>query len=63
MKKKIRKLRSNIYVSVRDIESKKTLESLGLKALLIRDPVLTYDPEIPKLLIKQRPKIGLSFRA
>lgn len=51
------------YVSVRDSESKKTLEKIGIKAVLIRDPVLTYDPEIPKLLIKRRPKVGLSFRA
>lgn len=53
----------NIHISVRDSESKKTLESLGIKSLLLRDPVLTYDPEIPKLLIKKRPKIGLSFRS
>ena len=51
------------YVSVRDAESKKILESIGIKSLLIRDPVLTYDPEIPKLLIKRRPKVGLSFRS
>lgn len=62
---KIRSLFSgeNIFISVRDAESKKTLESIGIKAMLIRDPVLTYDPEIPKLLIKRRPKVGLSFRA
>jgi polysaccharide pyruvyl transferase WcaK-like protein len=53
----------NICISVRDSESKKTLESIGIKSILIRDPVLTYDPEIPKLLIKQRPKVGLSFRS
>lgn len=52
-----------IHISVRDTESKKTLESIGIKSLLLRDPVLTYDPEIPKLLIKKRPKIGLSFRS
>ncbi len=50
-------------MSVRDTESKKVLESLGVKSLLLRDHVLSYDPEIPKLLIKRRPKIGLSFRA
>lgn len=62
---KIRPLFSgeNIFVSVRDMESKKTLEALGIKSVLIRDPVLSYDPEIPKLLIKHRPKIGLSFRS
>jgi len=48
---------------VRDIESKKTLESIGIKSILLSDPVLSYDPEIPQLLIKQRPKIGLSFRS
>lgn len=53
----------NTHISVRDAESKKILESIGIKCLLIRDPVLTYDPEIPKLLIKRRPKVGLSFRA
>ncbi|MDD5377240.1 MAG: polysaccharide pyruvyl transferase family protein [Candidatus Gracilibacteria bacterium] len=53
----------NIHISVRDAESKKTLESIGIKSLLLRDPVLSYDPEIPKLLIKHRPKIGLSFRS
>lgn len=53
----------NMHISVRDSESKKTLESLGIKSLLLRDPVLAYDPEIPKLLIKKRPKIGLSFRS
>ena len=53
----------NIFISVRDTESKKTLESLGIKSVLIRDPVLSYDPEIPKLLIKHRPKVGLSFRS
>lgn len=52
-----------ISVSVRDAESKKTLESLGVRSLLLRDPVLSYDPEVPKLLIKKRPKIGLSFRS
>ncbi len=51
------------YVSVRDPESRKTIESLGIKSILIRDPVMTYDPEIPKLLIKRRPKVGLSFRS
>lgn len=29
----------------------------------MRDPVLSYDPEVPKLLVKRRPKVGLSFRA
>lgn len=53
----------NTYISVRDSESKKTLESIGIRAFLLRDPVISYDPEIPKLLIKQRPKIGLSFRS
>ena len=48
---------------MRDIESKKTLESIGIKSILLSDPVLSYDPEIPQLLIKQRPKIGLSFRS
>ncbi|HBB27090.1 TPA: hypothetical protein DCZ36_01160 [Candidatus Gracilibacteria bacterium] len=63
--RKIRSLFSgeNIHISVRDVESKKTLEALGIKSVLIRDPVLSYDPEIPKLLIKHRPKIGLSFRS
>lgn len=51
------------HISVRDPESRKTIESLGIKSILIRDPVLTYDPEIPKLLIKRRPKVGLSFRS
>ncbi|MDD2916542.1 MAG: polysaccharide pyruvyl transferase family protein [Candidatus Gracilibacteria bacterium] len=50
-------------VSVRDAESKKSLESIGIKAFLIPDPVLTYEPAIPKLLMKRRPKIGLSFRS
>lgn len=54
---------ARIHVSVRDAESKKTLESIGVKSLLLRDPVLSYDPEIPKLLVKRRPKVGLSFRA
>lgn len=54
---------TNTFVSVRDAESKKTLESIGVKSLLLRDPVLSYDPEIPKLLIKHRPKAGLSFRS
>lgn len=54
---------SGIHISVRDTESKKTLESIGIKSILLRDPVLSYDPEIPKLLIKHRPKIGLSFRS
>ena len=53
----------NIFISLRDAESKKTLESIGIKSILLPDPVLSYDPEIPKLLIKQRPKIGLSFRS
>ena len=63
-KKKIFSLFSgkNTYISVRDGESKKILESIGIKSVLIRDPALSYDPEIPKLLIKRQPKIGLSFR-
>lgn len=53
----------NIHISVRDTESKRTLESIGIKSLLVRDPVLSYDPEIPKLLVKGRPRVGLSFRS
>ncbi len=48
---------------MRDEESKKALESLGIQSILLRDPVLSYDPELPQLLIKSRPKIGLSFRS
>jgi len=53
----------NTYVSVRDTESRKILENLGIKSILIFDPVLLYDPEIPQLMPKKRPKVGLSFRA
>ena len=53
----------NISVSVRDTASRKTLENIGIKATLLPDPVLLYDPEVPKLLPKKRPKIGLSFRS
>ncbi|MDP2104072.1 MAG: polysaccharide pyruvyl transferase family protein, partial [Candidatus Gracilibacteria bacterium] len=53
----------NTYVSVRDTESRKILENLGIKSTLIFDPVLLYDPEIPQLMPKKRPKVGLSFRA
>ena len=51
------------YISVRDEESKKALKSMGIRSLLLSDPVLSYNPELPQLLIKSRPKIGLSFRS
>lgn len=54
---------NNTYISVRDRESQKTLDSIGIKSILLRDPVLSYNPELPQLLIKSRPKIGLSFRS
>jgi len=52
-----------IHVSVRDRASKDILDSLDIPSLLVSDPVFLYDPEMPKLLPKKRPKIGLSFRA
>lgn len=52
----------NTTVTVRDSGSKRLLEEIGIKAELVFDPVLTYDPEVPKLLPKRRPKVGLSFR-
>ena len=54
---------NSIHISVRDIASKHTLDILGIKNTLISDPVFLYDPEIPKLLPRKRPKIGLSFRS
>jgi len=53
----------NISISVRDEESKKALESMSIRSLLLPDPVLSYNPELPQLLIKSRPKVGLSFRS
>lgn len=53
----------NTSISVRDTASKRTLDTLGIRSVLMSDPVFLYDPEMPKLLPKKRPKIGLALRS